>query len=90
MNKHWPIIVLIIIVAIFFRFQSITSTPPGLYPDEAMNGNNALEAIETGNYKVFYSENNGREGLFINIQAQSIKIFGPSTGAGQGNQPWVL
>ncbi len=90
MNKHWPIIVLIIIVAIFFRFQSITSTPPGLYPDEAMNGNNALEAIETGNYKVFYSENNGREGLFINIQAQSIKIFGPSTGSGQGNQPWVL
>lgn len=56
--------------------------PPGLYPDEAMNGNNALEAIATNNYKLFYPENNGREGLFINIQAISVYIF--------SNEPWAL
>src|SRR3989344_5603069 len=78
----WTIVLLIIIVAAVFRLQSITSIPPGLYPDEAMNGNNAIQALETGNFKVFYPENNGREGLFINLQAISLKIF--------GNEPWAL
>ncbi len=73
---------LIVFVAVVFRFKNITSVPPGLYPDEAMNGNNAIETIEAGDYKVFYPENNGREGLFINIQAQSLKIF--------GYHPWTL
>lgn len=63
-------------IAIFFRFFHLYETPPGLYPDEAMNGNNAYEANLTGNYKVFYPENNGREGLFINMQALSIKLLG--------------
>lgn len=56
--------------------------PPGLYPDEAMNGNNTLEALATGDMKIFYPENNGREGLFINIQAFSVAFW--------GNEPWAL
>ncbi|MEK7635792.1 MAG: glycosyltransferase family 39 protein [Patescibacteria group bacterium] len=79
--SHW-LLVIIIIIASFLRLYNITQLPPGLYPDEAMNGNNALEAISTGNFKVFYPENNGREGLFINIQSLSIFIF--------GNEPWAL
>ncbi len=74
-----PIVVSIIFlfaISIFLRLWKLDSIPPGLYPDEAMNGVNALEAIESGDYKVFYPENNGREGLFINIQALSIIIFG--------------
>jgi len=74
-KNQWLVLVVIIIAAVVFRFHNITSTPPGLYPDEAMNGNNALLAIETGDYKIFYPENNGREGLFINIQAQFLKLF---------------
>jgi 4-amino-4-deoxy-L-arabinose transferase-like glycosyltransferase len=57
--------------------------PPGLYPDEAMNGNNAVQALQTHNFKVFYPENNGREGLFINIQAFFINLLG-------AGKPWVL
>jgi 4-amino-4-deoxy-L-arabinose transferase-like glycosyltransferase len=57
-----------------------------------MNGNNALEAISTnpptGGYKVFYPENNGREGLFINIQAQFLKLF-LSLNENQP-EPWML
>lgn len=75
-------LILVMLTAIFFRVWRISETPPGLYPDEAMNGNNALEAIETDDFKVFYPENNGREGLFINIQAISVAMF--------GNKPWVL
>lgn len=85
MNKNnltVVILILIIIIAAFFRLYNITQAPPGLYPDEAMNGTNAQEAISTGNFKVFYPENNGREGLFINIQALSLMTF--------GNQPWAL
>ena len=76
------LLLFIVIIAGFLRAYNIKSLPPGLYPDEAMNGNNALEAISTGNWKVFYPENNGREGLFINIQGLSIKTF--------GNEPWAL
>ena len=72
----------IIALGAFFRFYLITEIPLGLYPDEAMNGNNALEAIATGYFKFFYPENNGREGLFINIQALSLRAF--------GNEPWAL
>ena len=86
MYKRWLIVLLIIVIAVVFRFHHIMSTPPGLYPDEAMNGNNALYALDTappaGGFKVFYPDNNGREGLFINIQALSVKAF--------GNAPWAL
>lgn len=81
-KKEFFVIFLILIIAIFFRFWNITGTPPGLYPDEAINGNNAIEANATGQYKVYYPENNGREGLFMNIQALSIDIF--------GNYPWAI
>ncbi len=73
----------VFIVATFFRLYNLQSAPPGLYPDEAMNGNNGLEAIATGEYKLFYPENNGREGLFINIQALLLKFSGI-------REPWVL
>lgn len=76
------ILLFIIIIASLLRLANITTAPPGLYPDEAMNGNNAVEALETGEFKAFYPENNGREGLFANVQAVSILIF--------GNEPWTL
>lgn len=80
-KEKW-ILILILVVAFAFRFWDIQLIPPGLYPDEAINGNNALIALETGDYKIFYPENNGREGLFINIQALFLKLFGA--------EPWVL
>ncbi len=83
LNKNKLLLFGIIALAIFFRFYNLQVTPPGLYPDEAMNGNNALETLHAGNWKVFYPENNGREGLFINIQAVFLKFFGLQ-------EPWVL
>jgi Dolichyl-phosphate-mannose-protein mannosyltransferase len=66
----------------FFRFYRLHTLPIGLYHDEGMNGNDALTALRTGVWHVFYSDNNGREGLFINLQAISIWLFGPT--------PWAL
>src|SRR3989338_10465544 len=81
-KKTVILLLLILLIAAFFRLWDLKNTPPGLYPDEAMNGNNAREALETGEWRVFYPENNGREGLFINIQALSINFF--------CNKPWAL
>lgn len=82
---------LILGIAMFFRFYELNGTPPGLYPDEAMNGSNALETNALGNPlingKVFYPENNGREGLFINIQAFFLKGFLTSE---TFPTPWML
>jgi 4-amino-4-deoxy-L-arabinose transferase-like glycosyltransferase len=70
------------------RTYQLDRLPPGLYPDEAMNGNNAFEAIATGNYKLYYPENNGREGLFINIQAQLLRVLVPLYSGLP--EPWML
>ena len=84
MSRKRIMIVLVAIMALgaFLRFHWIADFPLGLYPDEAMNGNNALEALATGDFKVFYPENNGREGLYINLQAVSVWLF--------GNKAWAL
>jgi len=79
--SHWSLVV-ILIIASFLRLHNFTELPPGLYPDEAMNGNNAVEAWTNQDWKVFYPENHGREGLFINIQSLFIAAF--------GNEPWAL
>jgi 4-amino-4-deoxy-L-arabinose transferase-like glycosyltransferase len=72
----------IIVLSAFLRFWHIPDAPPGLYHDEAINGANALEALHTGTYKLFYPENNGREGLYINMLALSLALF--------GNEPWAI
>ncbi len=70
-------------LATFFRTYQLTRTPPGLFFDEAANGTDALHAIHTGHWSVFYPQNGGREGLFINLQSLMLR----ATGA---REPWVL
>jgi len=77
-NKNLLILVAILAIAAFFRLWQLSSIPPGLYPDVAMNGNNAIETLKTGDFKVFYPENNGREGLMMWLIALSFSIFGVS------------
>jgi len=66
----------VMVVAVFFRFYQLDKIPPGLYPDVAINGNDALQSLQTGDYKLFYPENNGREGLIMWLDALSIYLFG--------------
>lgn len=71
--------VLILATGIFLRFWNLGSVPPGIQYDEAYNGINAIGALESGDYKLFYPENTGREGLHINVVAIFIKLFGVSS-----------
>src|SRR5947207_2649034 len=66
----------ILCLAAFLRLYRLDVLPPDLSADESMNGSNALENIENHSFKVFYPENFGREGLFINIQTIFVELFG--------------
>jgi len=77
-SKTILVFLLILAIASFFRLWQLSSIPPGLYPDVAINGNEAIDSLKSGNFKVFYPENNGREGLFIWLIALSYSIFGVS------------
>ena len=70
------ILLLIVLLAAFLRIWQISTVPAGLHPDEALNGNVARQALETGRFAVFYPENFGSEGLYINVTAASIGVFG--------------
>ena len=59
----------VLAIASFFRFYHLAATPPGLYIDEAMDGVNAQNVAQTGQFRVYYPEDNGREGLYVNILA---------------------
>ena len=62
-------------LAIFFRFYDIQNYPPGLFPDEAANGEDVL-LILSGDIRPFYPRGNGREGLFFILQAAAVWMFG--------------
>lgn len=73
-NKVIIFLIVILLISFFLRLWQLDSIPPGVYPDEAMNANEAI----SNPGKVFYPENNGREGFFINLIALSFSIFGIS------------
>lgn len=80
-KNPWVLLIVVLIIAAFLRFYDIAKTPPGFYPDEAINANNGVEAWETGHFQVFYPENNGREGLWMNIVGFFVFKF--------GHEPWI-
>jgi len=76
--KIFGLLFLIIAAGFLLRIYNIDSVPPGVYPDEAVNGEDAVRAIHTGNYEWFYPANNGREGLMMNLIALCFRLFGIS------------
>src|SRR3989344_6245170 len=81
-SRYSLVLILIIAIAVFFRFWQFSLVPPGLYQDEAMNGADALASLNSGEYKIFYTNNNGREGMIVWLDALAVKMF--------GTEPWVL
>ena len=80
LRKNWPYALLLIIILLgtFLRFNDLSAVPPGIYPDEAKNANDAIQTLQSGEYQLFYPENNGREGLYIWLIALSFQFFGIS------------
>jgi 4-amino-4-deoxy-L-arabinose transferase-like glycosyltransferase len=72
------LLLVVILLASFLRIWQIENIPPGLYPDEAINGNEAFFSLKNQSFQLFYPENNGREGLYINLLALIFYLIGPS------------
>ncbi len=68
------------VIAAALRLVALDRWPPGLYHDEAFNGLDALRVLQ-GDTPIFFTANNGREPLFIYLQALSVALFGRSPGA---------
>ena len=70
------LLLMIAAVAVLFRFAALSHIPPGVFSDEALNGNEGIHAWRSRDLKVFYPTNNGREGLWINLIGISESILG--------------
>ena len=77
-SKKYILLSLIVALGFFLRAYNIENAPPGVYPDEAVNGIDAMNALAHGNWQWFYEANNGREGLFMNLIAICFRLFGIS------------
>ena len=71
-----PIIVLL--VAVFLRLHSLDTIPGGLLHDEAYHGIDALRILD-GERPIFLTGNNGREALFVYLQAISVAFLGQTS-----------
>jgi 4-amino-4-deoxy-L-arabinose transferase-like glycosyltransferase len=68
----------ILAIAAFFRLWQLDSLPPGLWPDEAINANTAVNILDSKTFQVFYPENHGREGFFFLLVSFAFSAFGIS------------
>jgi len=73
-KQNW-VLLLILVLALFFRFWQINHYPGGLFPDEAANGLD-INSMFHGQIQPFYERGNGREALFFFFEAFSVLIFG--------------
>lgn len=65
-RKYFVILlVTVVMLGAILRTYQLDAIPTGIYGDEAYNGYEAIETLESGDFKAFYPANNGREGLFI-------------------------
>ena len=70
--------VVIVALAFFLRGWRIGELPPGFLSDEAYNVVDVVEMLETGSRPLFFTRNNGREPLFLYLQAASVALLGPT------------
>ena len=68
----------VILVAVFLRLYGLDTIPSGLLWDESWNGLDTV-AVLNGERPVFFTENFGREPIFIYLQAISVALLGQTT-----------
>ncbi|NJN81747.1 MAG: hypothetical protein HC802_05295, partial [Caldilineaceae bacterium] len=73
----WALLV-VIVVAAALRLWSLDNLPPGLFYDEAFNGVDARGVLSGENRPLYFTGNNGREPLYIYLQALIVALLGPN------------
>jgi hypothetical protein len=74
-QKQKVFLLIVILLAVFFRFYKIHEMPGGLFPDEAANGLD-INSMQQGQLQPFYERGNGREALFFYMLWGSVELFG--------------
>src|SRR5581483_11776725 len=74
-DRSWPLL------AALLRLYQLDILPPGMYSDVATNGLDVRDVL-AGHLRIFFPANNGREALFIYLQALLV--------AGAGIHPYVF
>ena len=83
-KRKWLIAAAVLLILnIIVQFYNIKNIPPGLHYDEAYNGldSYALLSKSIGQWPIFFTNNFGREPLFIYLLAGAQAIFGPEVWA---------
>ncbi|MCR4407468.1 MAG: glycosyltransferase family 39 protein [Anaerolineae bacterium] len=70
-------LVVILLVAAFFRFYQLGRVPPGFQFDETYNALDALRVLR-GEWLMFFPANGGREPLYTYWQALFVALLGPT------------
>ncbi len=78
----------IVALAAVLRLYALDRFPPGLDNDEAYNGLDA-QGVLAGNLPIFFEANNGRQPLFIYLQAGAVALFGSTPQALRGTSAVV-
>jgi hypothetical protein len=66
----------VVVLAAGLRLWRLDVLPPGLFYDEAYNGFDARQVLDGVHRPLFFAANNGREPLFIYLQALSVAVLG--------------
>ncbi|MEJ2210344.1 MAG: glycosyltransferase family 39 protein, partial [Anaerolineae bacterium] len=75
-------LLLIVLVAVSFRFCCLKSLPPGLHFDEGFKGVTARALVEGARPQLFFEEDMGEEPIAIYLVALALRLF--------GSEPWVI
>ncbi len=76
-RNAWLLLLLIVLVAAFFRFYQLHLIPPGFQFDEAYNAKDAT-LVMSGDRPLFLPANGGREVLYTYLQAALMWALGSS------------
>jgi 4-amino-4-deoxy-L-arabinose transferase-like glycosyltransferase len=73
--RETALLVVILLIATFFRTVLFEAAPPGLQHDEIFKANFALDVLD-GGWPPYFDANGGEEALFPYLAALSISLFG--------------
>ncbi len=77
-RRVWLILAGLTLIAAGLRLWRLDALPPGLFFDEAFNGLDARGVATGQHFPLYFTANNGREPLYIYLQAVAVALLGPT------------
>jgi 4-amino-4-deoxy-L-arabinose transferase-like glycosyltransferase len=74
----WGVLAVLVLLGAVLRLWRLGVLPPGLWYDEAVNGLDARMVVSGAGLPLYFTANNGREPLFIYLQAISVALLQPT------------